>query len=125
MEIGDLLVPNRFSGAGIETEQVRIRRAEIEPVPQHSHTPLTDHVPTALPLEVPHLAAGPGVDCPDMVGNSEIQDPVDQKRSGFDGLLMRLKRPRHSNAAGIVPVDLGQSAVAPSSVIAVIARPYV
>src|SRR5213079_1912878 len=75
---------------------------------------------------VPDLMARAGVHGPDIVGDGEVQNAVDQQRRGFEGhRAVGLKRPREREILYVLRSDLMERTVTHAGIVAVIARPTV
>src|SRR4051812_22381743 len=82
--------------------------------------------PFPLPLEVPDLAAGAGVDRPHVIGNRNVGHAVDHKRRGLDrsrALRGQAIAPGEAEMLDVVGRDLRQRAESASAVVAVVGRP--
>ena len=112
---------------GVEGDQVRVGRHEVEPVLVHGDAALADvEALVGGVVVVPDLMAGARIDGPDVVGHGEVEDAVDQQRRGLDRRrLVGLKGPGEREVADILRRDLCERAVAAAGVVAVIAGPAV
>ncbi len=85
LDIGNDHVPAHGSIVRIQGHQVCIRRQKVEISLVHRDATMPDMKPFVLRVVVmPDLVAGARIDCPDIVGNREVQNPVDQQRRRLD-----------------------------------------
>src|SRR5579872_1437041 len=75
---------------------------------------------------MPDLMSGASVDSPDILGDSEVQDSVNQQWGRFNECrLICLKGPCQRKVPDVFRSDLGESTVPTSRVVAMISRPTV
>jgi hypothetical protein len=78
------------------------------------------------PVVMPHLVAAAGIDRPDIVRHREVEDSIHEERTGLDfSRQMSLEGPGHPQIADVLRCDLGELAVTPAGVIAMVERPRV
>ena len=69
VKTGDFLMPALLSGAGIQADQVIVRRLHVKPVAPHADPAIADVCAAlGLPEEVPQFAAIEGVHRPGVIG---------------------------------------------------------
>src|SRR5262249_48193194 len=84
-EIGDGLVPALLAGAGIQRDQVIVRRLHEEIVVPHGEPAVADvRAAPGLPVVVPELAAVARVHRPRVVRHGEVEGSVDREDGGLD-----------------------------------------
>src|ERR1700733_4923528 len=127
LDVRNDLVPAYSSILGIERDQVRVGRSEVEPAFEHGHTAMADVITLSGGMaEVPQLVPGVRVDRPDIVWHGEVQNTIDQQRGGLDlGALIGLKGPGKAKVDDILRRDLCKTAVAFAGIISVIERPAI
>ncbi len=88
-----------------------IGSGEVEPLFVHGDTAMSKMHSLVLFVGVaPDLAAGAGIDSPNVVGHGEIQHSVDQQWGRLDErVLVGLKRPRQSEGGNILGSDLSEA----------------
>ncbi len=98
---------------------------EIEPAFVHGDAAVADMEALVFRIDVmPELMSGAGIDGPDVVGDGEIQDAIDQQGRGFDGAaLIGLENPGERELTDIFGSDLGELAMALAGIVAVVGRP--
>ena len=114
IDIGNLDVPADRAVFGIQRDHVRIGTHEIKPVAVDGDTALPDVVPfVGRVLIVPDQMPGAGIDGPQVIGDGEVKDSVNQQGCGFDARrLIGLKGPGQTKPADICGGNLRKVAVA-------------
>ena len=149
-DVGNLLVPALLAGGRVERDEVAVRRFEKERVAVHADAAVADMDAAASTPEVmPDGPAGARIDGVCVVGGREIQHAVDHQRRRLDrhvrlrpapvigiagpmlaaGVLALLGRgamdPRERQRFHVGQIDLGERAVTPPGMIAVVRGPRI
>ena len=126
LRIADLLLPDDRTGLGVERDQLRVERADIDPVVVDRDAAVVRAAAegrdrTELGLEVPDFGAGLGVERVDVaVRGGDVHHAVDDDRRRLERFLdLRLEDPGRMQAADVAAVDLGVRVEAGLLVIAV------
>ena len=84
VEIADGFAPRFLAVVDVQRDQIAVGRFEVEPVAVDADAAVAEmDAALGVPGVVPDLAAGAGVDGPDLVGDGEVHDAVDDQRSRF------------------------------------------
>jgi hypothetical protein len=127
LRVGDDDIPLHLAGVGIERDQMRIRRRQVDRILVDRGAAMADVEPLIRRVGVaPQLPRRSGVDRPDVVGSRDVDDAVDEDRRRLELLgLAGLERPRQRQLTNVLWRDLRQLAVALAGKIAVVSRPIV
>src|SRR6185436_308531 len=127
LRVGDDDIPLHLAGVGIERDQMRIRRRQVDRILVDRGAAMADVEPLIRWVGVaPQLPRRSGVDRPDVVRTRDVDDAVDENRRGLDLLgLPGLERPRQRQLTNVLRRDLRQLAVALTGKVAVVRRPAV
>ena len=129
IEVADLLAPALLAVLDPERHEVAVGRFEVERVAGDGHATVAD-VDAALgfPGEVPELAAGAGIDRPDVIGQGEIEHSVNHHGRALDRHAAAEARcgpvdPAEAEVLHVGVGDLLQRAEAAAGIIAVVGWP--
>jgi hypothetical protein len=125
--VSDLDDPAHAAVFGVERYQVPIGDQEIQPILVHRDAAVANmQAMVGWVGVVPDLVTGERVDCPQVVGHTEVQHTIDHQWGGFNfRTLVGLKSPGERQAGDILRRNLFQLAMPLSVVRAVVQRPAV
>jgi hypothetical protein len=103
---------------------VAVGSGEVDPFAEHRDAAIDGRAPRAFRAVMPDLAAGDGVQREDLVGDGRVHHALIYQRDGFEiPGSGELPDPFGRQAGNVTRIDLGEGAMAPPGVIAVIAEP--
>src|ERR1017187_7567873 len=106
--VGHLNLPQYFSVASIQADQLSVRRSEIESIFIHCKSAVAGPCQAALrgPVKMPDLPASTGIDRPHVAGQSKVQNPVYlERRRVYRARHFRLEGPRERHRVHIDFID--------------------
>ena len=130
--IGHLDVPDHRAGFGVESDQMRVYRADEDAVSQHRHAAIHG-VAADIDLRgknalvMPVGPSGRGVEREDVRGRlAHVHHAIDDNRRRFHPVAGgHLVHPGDLQIGGILPVDLVERAVAPALIGAGVGQPVI
>ncbi len=125
LHVREFHVPTHLAVLGVQADQVRVRRREVQPVLVHSQPAMPDVIALGLPLVVPNFAAKTRIHRPNIVRRRQIKDSIHFQRRRFEHVSMRPKCPGQRQRIDVLSTDLVQRAVARSRIVSVVGRPSV
>src|SRR4029077_18540449 len=97
LQVGDFRAPALFPSGSIQRHQIIVWCDQEQPFAEHGYPAVPDVCPAAaLILPMPDQAAGPRIECPGSIGNRNIDNALDYKRSRLDWIVSRVKGPNKS-----------------------------
>ena len=91
----NLRFPHHAPGAGIESDEMSVRRGDIDKIPQHRDAAIVASLAGRLPAPFPDLAAGAGIQRVYLIGLAHVHHAVHD-----DGNAFQPPRSRHGKDPG-------------------------